>query len=187
MATWDCSPIWYFMAECEGQWGPAWWAWWTTGGEQGEEPPDDVKAYYAKMASVIGYAPAEARQVFDEAYAMIGDNYWIFIPSVNDKQARIVSAKMGNVDVSEDAFSSAFTHQHGVGILQGVGAVRSRAGIDRRCLARYSASWAGAVCPGTAWPQPPFAASRARWRSCGEDWERPGRIVPAPVEVGVWL
>ena len=105
----DVSTLWYYQAYTLDRWCPSWNSWLTTGGKQGEEPPQAIKDLHAKTAHILVVPPAEGRQVAKECEKMIYDNIWYFPLSINHKQPRIENKKLGNVTSNELAYSIAQT------------------------------------------------------------------------------
>jgi peptide/nickel transport system substrate-binding protein len=81
------------------RWAPKWWAWVDSGGEEGEEPPDDVKRLYELGEAVAVTPPDEVNAVMQEFYddqaeslRILGTIGYIGKPAISNKQ-------LGNVDM----------------------------------------------------------------------------------------
>ena len=109
--TWPTSPVlWHYQDYRENDWGRLWWAWWQSDGKEGEEPPEDVKAFYNKTETAFEKAPAEAKKVFTEQNkAFASDAVYFLIPTLNQKQARLENKKLGNMSTNPLCFSIAQT------------------------------------------------------------------------------
>ena len=105
----DVSTLWYYQAYGFDLWGSLWNTWRTSGGKQGEEPPQAVKDMYTKTASIMDVVPADGKKVAKECEKMVYDNVWYFPISINHKQPRIENKKLGNLTSDELAFSIAQT------------------------------------------------------------------------------
>jgi len=89
-------------------WGPPWVTWWYSGGEEGEEPPDDIKDFLVHLNSIYKVPPEKvpetARAVLDE----IGEKLIYFIHVQNVKQPMIYNKKLGNIGEDPSAFAIAY-------------------------------------------------------------------------------
>jgi peptide/nickel transport system substrate-binding protein len=99
------STQWHRRGYGQSFWAPLWWKWWTTAGQQGEEPPTEVKEFYTKADRVLTLAPEDGRKLVSECEKMLYDNLWYFIPAINQKQARIENKKLGNMSINPLALS----------------------------------------------------------------------------------
>lgn len=103
---WTHTPLWYMGDWGTGMWGKAWDTWRTTGGQKGEEPPADVKAFYKGIVELSVLPPDQALQKFEELKADMKKNVWYFVHIDNVKQPLVVNAKLGNV--GENGFAIAW-------------------------------------------------------------------------------
>ena len=97
--------LWYQAGLQQLHWGALWYQWWTSGGEQGEEPPEDVKELYRALASITLVSPEDALMAGQKVRDMMYENVYYFIPTENIMQPLIYNARLGNVSESEDAFA----------------------------------------------------------------------------------
>ncbi|MGQ9681453.1 MAG: ABC transporter substrate-binding protein [Anaerolineae bacterium] len=105
---WSEIPLWYWGGLAMGLWAPLWWRWWNSEGQDGEEPPEEVKAFYQKMNEIVVVPAAQGPSVFEEAKKMVYENVWFMPPLENIRQAMIVNAKFGNVPQDPSVMSIAF-------------------------------------------------------------------------------
>jgi peptide/nickel transport system substrate-binding protein len=104
------TPIWGMIPKADWwiYWGPPWVTWWYSGGEEGEEPPEEFKEFLVNLNSLykapVEDGPAVAQAVLDE----IGEKLIYFVHIQNVKQPMIYSAKMGNIDDNPDALAIAY-------------------------------------------------------------------------------
>lgn len=104
------TPIWPMVAKLDWwiYWGPPWVTWWYSGGEQGEEPPDEIKEFLVNLNSIykvsVGEGPATGQAVLDE----IGEKLIYFIPIQHVIQPMIYNAKLGNIGEDPAAFAIAY-------------------------------------------------------------------------------
>jgi peptide/nickel transport system substrate-binding protein len=100
-------PLWYMGDLGQGLWGPLWIRWWNSQGQDGEEPPDDVKQLYTRINEINVVPPEQGRQVYQEVRQMIHDNVYFMPPVERVRQAMITNARYGNVPDTEEAFGIA--------------------------------------------------------------------------------
>ncbi len=105
---WSHSPLWYQADLGQDIWAPLWVRWWTTDGRDGEEPPEDVKNFLAKLDSMSVVPPEEGRQRFEECRQMLRENLYYFVHTEGEPEPLIVSAKLGNVEEQPDALTMAW-------------------------------------------------------------------------------
>jgi len=102
----DVSTLWYYQSYGWSSWDVLWNQWWTTQGEEGEEPPDYYKDFRAKVEEIMEVTPDVGRWTTTvECEQMVHDNVFYFVPTVNQKQARIEKQDLGNCTSNEMAFS----------------------------------------------------------------------------------
>ena len=104
---WSHTPLWYMGDLGQGTWGPLWNQWWNTAGKEGEEPPQDVKDFYNKVASITELAPADGIKAYGEVRKMLGENLYYMVPVEKMLNPVIYSTKLGNVPTSPDAIAIA--------------------------------------------------------------------------------
>ncbi len=75
--------------------------------ETGAQPPEDVKIFLEKVASISEVSPEEGRRVFDECKQMLYDNIYYFVHIERQMQPLIINADLGNVSESPEAFAIA--------------------------------------------------------------------------------
>ena len=92
--------------------GPAWIQWWESDGEMGEEPPREVKRYMelADEAYTLTPGTPENTRVWDEAYDLLRENYWL-IPVVDEVFTPvIVPANSNFADIEGGPLGIAISH-----------------------------------------------------------------------------
>lgn len=94
---WTHTPLWYMGDLGQNFWGRSWWLWWTTGGKQGEEPPQNVKDFYKADDDISVLPPDQGIQKYEEVKKNLKDNLWYFVHIENVKQPMVCNAKLGNV------------------------------------------------------------------------------------------
>ena len=94
---WTVLPLWYWPDMTQGLWCPLWNRWWNTGGQDGEEPPAEIKTFYEKMAAISVVSPEQGRQAYEEARKLVYDNVWFMPPLENIRQVMLVNANFGNI------------------------------------------------------------------------------------------
>lgn len=109
--TWPTSPVlWHYQDYRENDWAKLWWTWWSSNGKDGEEPPEEVKAFYKKTETAFEKPPAEAKKVFTEQNkAFASDFVYFLIPTLNQKQPRLENKKLANMTSHPLCFSIAQT------------------------------------------------------------------------------
>jgi peptide/nickel transport system substrate-binding protein len=120
---WNSSPLWYWNSWYLSQWGRLWEVWKnntrtititnpdgtiTEQATLGEEPPPDVKEFYAIMDKMMVVPLAEAYNVYLEIRQHIYDNLWYFEPLQNVKQPVLINRKIKNV--AENCLSHAVNY-----------------------------------------------------------------------------
>ena len=77
---WAPGPVQWHRSEWSQQhWGQLWHRWWTSGGTEGEEPPEEVKAFYQMILDVSALPLDEAIMMGQEIRDNMGENIWFFI------------------------------------------------------------------------------------------------------------
>jgi peptide/nickel transport system substrate-binding protein len=102
---WTHTPLYYQDDWGKGFWGNTWNMWKANKGTKGEEPPQDVKDFYAAVDALLISPPEEYQAKLDAVKKMLADNYYYMIPLANVKQPVVVNDKLGNV--SENGFGIA--------------------------------------------------------------------------------
>jgi len=90
---WQRHTGWYMPRE----WGRLWEVWRTSGGEQGEEPPDEVKEFLELAASTMVVTPEERDMVIAAMDKLLYDNIFFICPVEKERRPIIASKKLGNV------------------------------------------------------------------------------------------
>jgi peptide/nickel transport system substrate-binding protein len=106
---WSPTPQWYRMDAYTKHWSPLWDRWWTSGGRQGEEPPDEVKQFYLTLNEMAVNPPEVGKQAIERAKQMMREQIWFFVPIENVKQPLIVNQKLGNVSDKGFAIATNFS------------------------------------------------------------------------------
>ena len=98
-ALWDFVPAGY---------GMAWHTWFQTAGAEGEEPPDDVKAFIAAMDRSIARSGAERQAAIDEVREIMMENVYIILNVEDVKYPLVVNKNLGNVPTGGFAIAANF-------------------------------------------------------------------------------
>ena len=98
-ALWDFVPSGY---------GMRWHTWFQTAGAEGEEPPDDVKAFIAAMDRSIARSGAEREAAIDEVRQMMQENVYIILNVEDVKYPLVVNKNLGNVPTGGFAIAANF-------------------------------------------------------------------------------
>lgn len=93
---WTHTPLWYMNDFGQGLWAPLWTEWWNTGGEKGEEPPEEAKEFYRLLDQVNVKPPEEAIKAVEKLKQNIYDNTWYLVYLSEVKQPMIINSKIGN-------------------------------------------------------------------------------------------
>lgn len=102
---WTHTPLYYQDDWGKGMWGNTWNMWKVNNGTKGEEPPQDVKDFYAAVDALLISPPEEYQAKLDAVKKMLADNYYYLIPLGNVQQPVVVNDKLTNV--SENGFGIA--------------------------------------------------------------------------------
>jgi peptide/nickel transport system substrate-binding protein len=102
-ALWDAYPSGW------GGWGQMWQVWLNTNGEQGEEPPEDVKQFVDLVNHSIVVDGAEREDTIAAWKKMMYDNVYMITVTEHVKYPLIVSSKMQNVPTSGFAIAANFS------------------------------------------------------------------------------
>jgi peptide/nickel transport system substrate-binding protein len=97
---WHHWTLWYLFAAFYGgdeNIGPLWNQWRTSGGKQGEEPPEEVKKFFSLIAQTMTVLPQDRARVLSELRQSVYDNVWWIITVEEVKYAVMTSKRMGNV------------------------------------------------------------------------------------------
>lgn len=105
---WTHTPLYYMQDLGQGFWGPLWNQWWNTGGERGEEPPEEVKNFFRLMNEMNVSPPEEAVQIMETLREEMRKNIFYFVHIENVKQPLIVNSKLGNITDQGTAISINF-------------------------------------------------------------------------------
>jgi len=98
-ALWDANPY---------SWGNLWNDWLTTNGEQGEEPPEDVKRFMDLVNKSIVVDGEEREQAIAAWKKMMYDNVYVIVTVERVKYPLIVNKKLRNVPTSGFAIAANF-------------------------------------------------------------------------------
>ncbi|MGI6705874.1 MAG: ABC transporter substrate-binding protein [Clostridia bacterium] len=102
------TPQWYRPDAYTSHWARLWHSWITTGGKQGEEPPEEVKTLYSIINEMSVNPPAIGKEAMERVKQEMGKHLWFFVTVDNVKQPLIVNAKMGNVSDKGFAIATNF-------------------------------------------------------------------------------
>lgn len=100
---WSVQPMWRNGTWTDytptGRWGRLWETWYRSNGEEGEEPPAEVKRIFELHEGRIAAAPAseEDKALADELYQIHYDNIYVFNIAEQVRYALVTNAKLGNV------------------------------------------------------------------------------------------
>lgn len=94
------SGVWY-----SSTWCPLWDLWRRTAGEEGEEPPEEVKRFFELTGRSIVVGPDERPKVIEEYSEIQYENIFFITPVERERRPVIASNKLGNV--AHDGFSIA--------------------------------------------------------------------------------
>ena len=112
---WNMAPLWWGWGGTFGYnqidrfaW-ILWSQWWTSGGEMGEEPPEDVKRFLDLRAASVVVSREEAAKFIEEFTQLQYENLY-FIQIVGEvPYCTIVSKKLGNVPFQGFAIESTYS------------------------------------------------------------------------------
>lgn len=79
-------------------WAPLWLSWWNSNGENGVEPPEEIKELYAKCESLPSLPPQEAEQVAAELLDAFAENLWIIGTVGYMGKPIVANKKLGNIN-----------------------------------------------------------------------------------------
>ena len=96
---WQRHTGWYMPRE----WGRLWEVWRASGGEQGEEPPAEVREFLELAAETMVVPPEGRAAVIAGLDKLLYDNIFFICPVEMERRPIIASKKLGNV--SHDGFS----------------------------------------------------------------------------------
>ena len=92
------TQLWHYLDWFTPNWAPLWSIWYTRDGAAGEEPPEDVKEFLAKIDSLMTVSPADAvNVVLPELVGWMGENLYLIEPLINVDQCVVINSKIGNV------------------------------------------------------------------------------------------
>jgi peptide/nickel transport system substrate-binding protein len=97
--------LWYQAGIGMNLWAPLWWQWWESGGEEGEEPPQDVKDLLAVRASITTLPPSEGIKAYDKMKEMVKEHVYFFVPIEKLLQPLVYNTRLGNVSESPDSIA----------------------------------------------------------------------------------
>ena len=73
------GPVMWFRPEWStSTWMPLWHTWWYSGGENGEEPPQEIKAFLEKVDAIRPAGYKDAHGIWDQIVANHTENNWFF-------------------------------------------------------------------------------------------------------------
>ncbi len=100
-ATCERMEAYWFRADVKMMyWAPAWYAYLTTNGTSGAEPPEDVQELYAAIKGVSTLPDAQAKEAFASMAAMQKANLY-YIPIMDDSvMPFIMTNRLGNTELS---------------------------------------------------------------------------------------
>jgi peptide/nickel transport system substrate-binding protein len=76
---------------------PLWWSWHTSAGEQGEEPPEELKTWFDLLDASVVVAPSDSVEIVEEYRRMYSEHLWFIEMIMNSKHPIIVSKRLGNI------------------------------------------------------------------------------------------
>lgn len=90
-------------------WGPLWYQWYTSNGQQGEKPPEEVLKFYTLVDDLqkLSFEEAKARGP-EEIRAELKKNLWLFITTQDVIQPVCVNAKIRNFSDAGLAYGQNF-------------------------------------------------------------------------------
>lgn len=92
------TPLWYYGDWGQGLWAPLWRLWYTSKGESGEEPPEDVLAFYRLIDSVSTGLPEEGKAAVERIKHIMYEKVY-FITHLQNVMAPIIASKsLANID-----------------------------------------------------------------------------------------
>jgi len=90
-------------------WAPLWWQWISSGGKQGEEPPEEVKQFHKLMDEVYVVDPDTRKKEHLEYKKLLHDNLFFTVLVENAKYPTVASLKLGNVPKAGFAINASFS------------------------------------------------------------------------------
>jgi len=97
----DCyavpTPLWYYRDIGQPFWGPLWNQWWQTSGENGEEPPQEVKDIYQKLTDLAVLRTEAAEQTFQQLKRDARLTGYLLQPCETTGQAVIAHKDLKNI------------------------------------------------------------------------------------------
>ncbi len=115
----DCiTPLWQdnvysmWIPEIAGNWAQLWYQWTSTNGEQGEEPPAEVKRLLnlLSLSKEVSPGTPESNKVWDEVTTLFRDNVWVFYITQDLKIPAIVRANSNFADIRGGPFGIALSY-----------------------------------------------------------------------------
>lgn len=106
---WTHTPLWYMGDWGMGAWAPLWNTWRTSGGVNGEEPPEDVKEFYALIDKLNVVSPEEALGVFEELKANMRENLWYIVHIDDVNQPLVANHLLRNIPHDSFAIAANFS------------------------------------------------------------------------------
>jgi peptide/nickel transport system substrate-binding protein len=100
---------WWASWGATGYWGNLWTTWINSGGEEGEEPPAEVKEFHRMLADVYLVDPDTRKQMHQDYIKSLHDNLFFIVLVENAKYPTVASTKMGNVPHSGFAINASFS------------------------------------------------------------------------------
>ena len=92
------TQLWHYLDWFCSNWCPLWNDWFDKDGAAGEEPPEDVKEFLAKIDSLMTVSPEDAvNEVLPELVGWMGENLYLIEPLINVDQCVVINSKIGNV------------------------------------------------------------------------------------------
>jgi peptide/nickel transport system substrate-binding protein len=103
------NKTWWASWGATGYWGNLWTQWINSGGEEGEEPPEEVKEFHRMLSDVYLVDPDTRRQMHKDYLQSLKDNLWFIVIVENAKYPTVASKKMGNIPHSGYAINASFS------------------------------------------------------------------------------
>jgi len=70
---------------------PLWWNWHTSAGEQGEEPPEEVEAWFQLLDASVVVSPSDSVEIVEQYRSMYSEYIWFIEMIMNSKHPIIAS------------------------------------------------------------------------------------------------
>lgn len=96
--TIDRMPEYWWLSDFkEGVWAPLWRSWYNSNGQSGEEPPEEVKAFYEQATLTKSSPPEQGIAAYEEIQRMNSEHLFYINVVEEAFQPLIVSSRLGNI------------------------------------------------------------------------------------------